>query len=199
MPRTATARKKKKKQAGGGGGRGLLVVVIVLAAAGGGAYLWNQASAKSAASRFVKAGTELIWSTNPDFTEIKKLVCKADVPKLEQAERAVGAGTDAWGPEAGAMPGNVTVEQRVGKASVGFNEATVNIKVTMGVAGMSQSQDVTVVLVREGLAWKVSADRTDKASGIPEGGSRLVPGMESLLDAPGGNPDGLAEPGNWGC
>lgn len=194
MPKMATARKKT----GGGAGKAVLVLVIVLVAAGVGAYVWNQASAKSAASMFVKAGMELIWSTNPDFAEIKKLVCKADVKKLEEAERAIGAGTDAWGPEPGGMPGNVTFDQEVGKASVGFSEATVDIKVTTSVGGMSHSQDITVVLVREGLAWKVSADRTDTAGGVT-GGSGLIPGVDSLLAAPGGNPNGLEAPGNWGC
>jgi hypothetical protein len=197
MPRAATARKKKK--AAGGGGRAILVVVVVLVIAGVGGYLWNQASAKSAASRFVEAGMALIWSTNPDFTEVKKLVCKADVKKLEEAERALGAGTDAWGPESGGMPGNVTFDQEVGKASVGFSEATVEIKVTTNMGGMSHSQDTTVVLVREGLGWKVSVDRTDRAGGIPEGEPRLVPGVESLLAAPGGNPDAAERPGNWSC
>lgn len=195
MPKVAAARKKT----GGGAGKAVLVLVIVLVGAGVGAYVWNQTSAKGAASRFVKAGMELIWSTNPDFTEIKGLVCKADVKKLEEAERAVGAGTDAWGPEPGGMPGNVTFDQEVSKASVGLNEATVGIKVTTNMGGISHSQNITVVLVREGLGWKVSTDRTDKASGVPGGESELVPGVESLLAAPGGNPNGLQEPGTWGC
>ena len=171
MPRMATAGKKT----GGAAGKVILVVVVVLVGAGVGAYFWNKASAKSTAARSIELSMELTQSTDLDLTELKGLLCKADVEKLEESEAALRAAHEAMGPQLQAMASSLTYEQEVGKVSAGFSEATVDIKVkvTGGPGGASQTQDVTVVLIREGLAWKVSSDRTNQASG----GSGGMPGM----------------------
>ena len=169
MPRMATAGKKT----GGGAGKVILVVVVVLVCAGVGAYFWNKASAKSTASRCLELSMELNQSADLDLTELKGLLCEADVKKLDEAEPALRAARDAMGPQLQALMSSMTYEQEVGKVSAGFSEATVNIKVTVSAAGNTQTQDVKMVLVREGLAWKVNGDRTNEASG----GSGAMPGM----------------------
>lgn len=165
MPRMATAGKKT----GGAAGKVILVVVVVLVGAGVGAYFWNKASAKSTATRSIELSMELTQSTDLDLAELKGLLCKADVKKLEEAEPAMRAAHEAMGPQLQAMASSLTFEQEVGKVSAGFSEATVDIKVkvTGGAVGRTETLDVTVVLIREGLAWKVSGDRTNEASGVP--------------------------------
>ena len=169
MPRMATAGKKT----GGGAGKIIVVVVVVLVCAGVGAYFWNRASAKSTATRCIELSTGLAQSTDLGLTELKGLLCEADVAKLEEAEPALRAAREAMGPQMQAMAKSITYEWEVGKVSAGLSEATVNIKVTVSVAGKTQTQDVTVILIREGLAWKVSGDRTNEASG----GRGAMPGM----------------------
>jgi hypothetical protein len=63
----------------------------------------------------------------------------------------------------------IQASYKMGEAEAGIKEASVAVTFTVSMMGQSQSIPMKVVLVREGVAWKVDAKKTQ--SSVPGAGA----------------------------
>lgn len=158
---------KRASKPGGKGGMliGIVIIVILLAGAGVGAYLWNRSSAVATAEKFMQAGTAVFKTGSPDFETLKRILVKDQAAQVEQSLGPIANLTQ--GPWARFLT-SITATYQMGEAEVGLREATVNATLTLNFGGRTMSPQVKIALVREGLAWKVDAKKTQaSAAGGP--------------------------------
>jgi len=153
---------RSAKRARGSGRLVIITVLLALAGLGTGGHWWNRAAAVSAARRFMAVLADASVTGQPDFARLKALVVREEARELEKVVGAVGSGSP---PSSAPGLGSAKLEYRVRKVSAGLREATVEVAVKVGSGPASQLLDGKVVLLREGLAWKVSSKRTGQASG----------------------------------
>ncbi|MBM3957405.1 MAG: hypothetical protein FJ313_05070 [Gemmatimonadetes bacterium] len=163
MPRAGRAAKP-----GGKSGLiiGIIVVVLILAGLGVGGYFYNRSSAVSTATQYMDAGLAVFKTGELDTAALKRLLVKDQVADVD---KAMGSLSDmASDPLAKQFLSQVQVSYKMGEPEVGMKEGSVAVTLTMAIMGQSQSVPLKVMLVREGLAWKVDAEKTQ--SSIPGAG-----------------------------
>ncbi|HJN14206.1 MAG TPA: hypothetical protein QGH10_01885 [Armatimonadota bacterium] len=175
MHRLTTA--KRKPSSGDGPGKAILTIAVVLLIGGGvGAYFWNRAAATGVARRYMALSMSLEGVDTGDFRKLKQVVTEADVTRLTETEAAMnGAPNPVWSLLAEVMS-EATVDVEVSDASVGLTEAAVETQTTAATAERTTTLPGVVILVREGLAWKVDRRASEEASytairehhGLPE-------------------------------
>jgi hypothetical protein len=138
------------------------VLLVVLAVAGGGFYYWSRVQAVNTAKSFIEAYFDMLTSGQAGLTKLKALLVKDEAAEVSQLERVLPSGGAAAG-----MGGALKHTTQVKGSKVGLNSATVNMAVSLEAMGYSLSQDVNVILVREGLTWKVNGKKTGEASKPP--------------------------------
>ncbi|MCS6859049.1 MAG: hypothetical protein NZT92_01865 [Abditibacteriales bacterium] len=132
----------------------ILVLVLLLAAGGAGAYYWfvlRINMAKQIAVEYTKA--ELSF----DIAKMKQLCTSGsaqDIAKLEQMVTQL--------PQLKTL---ITLNKaEAGEATLTAQEAQVKVNVQFSVMTISQNITPTVVLVREGIGWKVDFTKTSQAN-----------------------------------
>ena len=147
---------------------GLVMVVVVIGGAAAGLYFWSRASAASTALKFVDAQVAFMTAGKTDFATLKSVVTKEDLPELEKAESSM---SQIPSGAMQAMFGSVKVTTAVKDVQLGLSEATVTVTAAIAPAqGAALSQEAKIALVREGLAWKVSAKKTGDLARPSSGG-----------------------------
>jgi len=167
MPRAGRAAKS-----GGKGGLliGIIVVVLVLVGAGVGGFFWNRSSAIGTATQYVDAGMAVFKTGKPDVEALKRVLVKDQVAEVERSEGPLFDMSN--GPLARFLT-QIQASYKMGEAEVGLKEATVNVTLTMSMMGQSRPLPMKVMLVREGLAWKVDARKSQ--SSVAGGGGGGAP------------------------
>jgi hypothetical protein len=140
----------------------IVAIVVVLAVAAAGLYYWSRASVASTAKRYVERGLAVFTEGRFDTAALKQLVVKDEARAIEELEKA---GKALPGPYPGPKVASISVTCTVTKVSVGLSEARATVKIeAAGDYASALPQSITVVLLREGLAWKVSGKRTTQAA-----------------------------------
>jgi len=137
---------------------GVIVVVLVLVGVGVGGYFWNRSSALSTGTQYMEAGMAVFKTGQPDTAALKRLLVKDQVAEVD---KAMGPLSDmANNPMAKQFLSQIQASYKMGEAEAGMREASVSATLTMTMMGQSRSIPLKVMLVREGLAWKVDAKKT---------------------------------------
>jgi hypothetical protein len=164
MPRAGRAAKP-----GGKSGLviGIIIVVLVLAGAGVGGYFYNRSSAVSTATQYMDAGMAVFKTGQADTATLKRILVK---DQAAEVDKALGPLSDmANNPMAKQFLSQIQASYKMGEAEAGMREASVAVTFTVSMMGQSQSIPMKVVLVREGVAWKVDAKKTQ--SSVPGAGA----------------------------
>ena len=176
MPKLAG---KQTRSRSGASGKLVAVVlaVLVLAGAAVGGYFWNRAAAARVAEAYARACDALFTKGRFDTAALKTILCRRDAAKLAASQadpRWMSRWDSWWALGGGEAPFTSSFE--VKEVSAGVSRAAVDVRVNISVDGMAMSKTQTIHLVREGVAWKVDAQKS-------EGGGSAAIGLRDDVDS----------------
>ncbi|MBM3474281.1 MAG: hypothetical protein FJX75_13510 [Armatimonadetes bacterium] len=157
MPRAGRAAKP-----GGKSGLviGIIVVVLILAGLGVAGYFYNRSSAVSTATQFMDVITGSFKTGELDTATLKRILVKDQASEVDKALGPLGAMANNPLAKQWLSQMQAQASYKMGEVQADLKEASVAVTLTVSMMGQSQSIPMKVILVREGLAWKVDAGKT---------------------------------------
>ena len=138
----------------------LIIAVVVLGAGAAAFYLWSRSAVASTAETYINAAVAPYTSGRDESATLKRLTAREDIAAVPGSEAVEGARALR------SLLGDLKIQAEVKRVAVGWREARADVHTTATFSSRSTANDVTLVLVREGLSWKVSLRKSSQVAAL---------------------------------